>query len=246
MFGFTCTKTSELTVCQEFPDSCKGLIGAIQTLYMSDTTDADGNPFGDSRRPRRDAVSPQPSNISTSTAHSSNSDSGIGFKDEFGSHYSVTERNINLDFSHPRPPIFKLTSNSRLTVRATSVNQRKSNGDEKHGGDITCPGPSAVSAGNDASSVGSSTFSRTIAGMLRTNDADDMDYSDDVCKLSPKVFNVTKTLVHSMEDLKEIEVREVDVFVKPADVRPWGSLQEIRNVGGLQSNSSVSTFIIFN
>ncbi|XP_011302717.1 regulator of G-protein signaling loco isoform X2 [Fopius arisanus] len=242
MFGFTCTKTSELTVCQEFPDSCNGLIGAIQTLYISETTDSEAFPESN-RRQRREAVSPQPSNISTSTAHSSNSDSGIGFKDEYGSHYSATERNINLDFSHRRLPI---PSNSRLTVRATQDSQNErgiSNGDggTRDGGDITCPGPSAALSMTklDASSVGSSTFSRTIAGMLRTVDAEDMEFCDTAGdKLSPKVFNASKTLVHSMEDLKN-EGEAVDVFAKPADVRPWGSLQEIRNVGGFQSNSSL-------
>ncbi|XP_063986997.1 regulator of G-protein signaling loco isoform X2 [Diachasmimorpha longicaudata] len=248
IFGFTCTKTSELTVCQEFPDSCNGLIGAIQTLYITDTTDSEANPFNDTNRSqRRETVSPQPSNLSTSTAHSSNSDSGIGFKDEFGSHYSMAERNINLDYSQRRLPI--LSTNSRLTVRAThdSQNERRvenSVGGTRDGGsgDVTCPGPSAAVTMTklDASSVGSSTFSRTIAGMLHTVDADDMEFCDNNVgdKLSPKVFNVTKTMVHSMEDLKN-EDETIDVFAKPADPRPWGSLQEIRNVGGFQSNSSL-------
>ncbi|XP_076677424.1 regulator of G protein signaling family member locomotion defects isoform X3 [Andrena cerasifolii] len=84
IFGFTCTKTSELNVCQEFPDSCNGLIGAIQTLYISDSTSTDTNSYNEMRR-HQDAASPQPSNLSTSTAHSSNSDSGIGFKDDCAS-----------------------------------------------------------------------------------------------------------------------------------------------------------------
>ncbi|XP_046142954.1 regulator of G-protein signaling loco isoform X2 [Osmia bicornis bicornis] len=81
IFGFTCTKTSELNVCQEFPDSCNGLIGAIQTLYISDSTGTDTNSYNEMRR-HQETASPQPSNISTSTAHSSNSDSGIGYKDD--------------------------------------------------------------------------------------------------------------------------------------------------------------------
>lgn len=85
IFGFTCTKTSELNVCQEFPDSCNGLIGAIQTLYISDSAGTDASSYNEMRR-HQDASSPQPSNISTSTAHSSNSDSGIGFKDDCTSH----------------------------------------------------------------------------------------------------------------------------------------------------------------
>lgn len=84
VFGFMCTKSSELNVCQEFPDSCTSLIGAIQTLYISDCTNGETSPYNEARL-RLDAASPQPSNISTSTAHSSNSDSGIGFKDDYGS-----------------------------------------------------------------------------------------------------------------------------------------------------------------
>ncbi|KAI4498923.1 hypothetical protein M0802_006098 [Mischocyttarus mexicanus] len=129
VFGFTCTKTSELNMCQEFPDSCNSLIGAIQTLYISDSTNGDANPYNEARR-RQDAASPQPSNVSTSTAHSSNSDSGIGFKDDYRSR---SERNA--DFSHSRqrsilqrgiimPPCrggtFNETAGSRLTVRAIS------------------------------------------------------------------------------------------------------------------------------
>ena len=103
VFGFTCTKTSELNVCQEFPDSCNSLIGAIQTLYISDTADPDANPYNENRR-HQETASPQPSNISTSTAHSSNSDSGIGFKDDYGSH---SDRNIVADFPqrHCVPPV---------------------------------------------------------------------------------------------------------------------------------------------
>ncbi|XP_043498432.1 regulator of G-protein signaling loco isoform X2 [Polistes fuscatus] len=129
VFGFTCTKTSELNMCQEFPDSCNSLIGAIQTLYISDSTNGDANPYNEARR-RQDAASPQPSNVSTSTAHSSNSDSGIGFKDDYRSR---SERNA--DFSHSRQRsilqrglimpssrggIFNETAGSRLTVRAIS------------------------------------------------------------------------------------------------------------------------------
>ncbi|XP_015181268.1 PREDICTED: regulator of G-protein signaling loco isoform X3 [Polistes dominula] len=129
VFGFTCTKTSELNMCQEFPDSCNSLIGAIQTLYISDSTNGDANPYNEARR-RQDAASPQPSNVSTSTAHSSNSDSGIGFKDDYRSR---SERNA--DFSHSRQRsilqrglimpssrggTFNETAGSRLTVRAIS------------------------------------------------------------------------------------------------------------------------------
>ncbi|XP_018363540.1 PREDICTED: regulator of G-protein signaling loco isoform X2 [Trachymyrmex cornetzi] len=133
VFGFMCTKSSELNVCQEFPDSCTSLIGAIQTLYISDCTNGENctNPYNEARI-RLDTASPQPSNISTSTAHSSNSDSGIGFKDDYGScssknlandcerrrHYSNMQyRNVSARLS--KEPVNEAAGH-RLTVRATS------------------------------------------------------------------------------------------------------------------------------
>lgn len=100
-FGFSCTKASELNnSCQEFPSSCEGLVGAIQTLYIADTADRNANLF-DNRRSHRDAQSsPQPSNMSTSTIHSSNSDSGIGFRDDCCCHL---DRNFNAEL---RPPFY--------------------------------------------------------------------------------------------------------------------------------------------
>ncbi|XP_046749276.1 regulator of G-protein signaling loco isoform X2 [Diprion similis] len=115
IFGFTCTKTSELNVCQEFPDSCNSLIGAIQTLYISDT-DSESNPYNDEAR-HRQAASPQPSNVSTSTAHSSNSDSGIGFKDDYG---NQSDRNMTADF-HDRRQYFP---NLHLRDSAIASNQK--------------------------------------------------------------------------------------------------------------------------
>ncbi|XP_076164696.1 regulator of G protein signaling family member locomotion defects isoform X2 [Ptiloglossa arizonensis] len=131
IFGFTCTKTSELNVCQEFPDSCNGLIGAIQTLYISDSAGTDASSYNEMRR-HQDASSPQPSNISTSTAHSSNSDSGIGFKDDCTSHL---DQNIVQNVSrrrccpvseyrdaceHPSRTYGNEAVDFRLTVRAVS------------------------------------------------------------------------------------------------------------------------------
>ncbi|XP_078053103.1 regulator of G protein signaling family member locomotion defects isoform X2 [Augochlora pura] len=131
IFGFTCTKTSELNVCQEFPDSCNSLIGAIQTLYISDSTSTDANSYNEIRR-HQDASSPQPSNISTSTAHSSNSDSGIGFKDDCTSRLDksnaqdVSRRRCypNSEYkdtcAHPQKTYGNAAIDFRLTVRAVS------------------------------------------------------------------------------------------------------------------------------
>ncbi|XP_011882192.1 PREDICTED: regulator of G-protein signaling loco isoform X2 [Vollenhovia emeryi] len=131
VFGFMCTKSSELNVCQEFPDSCTSLIGAIQTLYISDCTNGETSPYNEARI-RLDAASPQPSNISTSTAHSSNSDSGIGFKDDYVScsgknandcdrrrQYSSNMQYRNVSARLSREPVNEAAGH-RLTVRATS------------------------------------------------------------------------------------------------------------------------------
>lgn len=96
-FGFGCTKASELnSACQEFPASCDGLVGAIQTLYIdiAEAAEAGGGGGGlydgGCSRGRGTASSPQPSNVSTST----NSDSGIaGLKDDCSGCRS--ERNFN-------------------------------------------------------------------------------------------------------------------------------------------------------
>ncbi|XP_018312460.1 regulator of G-protein signaling loco isoform X1 [Mycetomoellerius zeteki] len=133
VFGFMCTKSSELNVCQEFPDSCTSLIGAIQTLYISDCTNGENctNPYNEGRI-RLDTASPQPSNISTSTAHSSNSDSGIGFKDDYGSCSSKNLANdcerrrqySNMQYRNVSARLSKESvseaAGHRLTIRATS------------------------------------------------------------------------------------------------------------------------------
>lgn len=122
IFGFTCTKTSELNVCQEFPDSCNSLIGAIQTLYISDT-DSESNPYNDEAR-HHHAASPQPSNVSTSTAHSSNSDSGIGFKDDYG---NQSDRNITGDFQERRQYLPNLPAQLPNPKNGLLLRQKQSN-----------------------------------------------------------------------------------------------------------------------
>ncbi|XP_015610266.1 regulator of G-protein signaling loco isoform X2 [Cephus cinctus] len=295
VFGFTCTKTSELNVCQEFPDSCNGLIGAIQTLYISDTSDAEANPYGEENRRHQEAVSPQPSNVSTSTAHSSNSDSGIGFKDDYGSH---SDRNIIADFprrrqypaDHVRNPAVAFARmstavdslGSRLTVRAISDakwTERMKAGHSKdtefpydlegagsngvvyekgaarkdvecgkqsvaRGGDsITCPGPSASLGLNSLCSSSLDalvTTSMFPVGALESSESlSEATSSLEPCnKLSPKVYSVSKSLVHSLEDLKPgMDFPSSLLPSYPSKDKRWGSLQEIRNIGSCTSDN---------
>ncbi|XP_046624496.1 regulator of G-protein signaling loco isoform X1 [Neodiprion virginianus] len=134
IFGFTCTKTSELNVCQEFPDSCNSLIGAIQTLYISDT-DSESNPYNDEAR-HRQAASPQPSNVSTSTAHSSNSDSGIGFKDDYG---NQSDRNMTADFHDRRQylPNLHLRDSAIVSNQNNGIRPRLKPANESSGSKLT-------------------------------------------------------------------------------------------------------------
>ncbi|XP_043266406.1 regulator of G-protein signaling loco isoform X2 [Venturia canescens] len=337
IFGFTCTKTSELNVCQEFPDSCNSLIGAIQTLYITDSVDNDANPYNEAHR-HQETASPQPSNISTSTAHSSNSDSGIGFKDDYVSH---SERKILPDFPqrrqcpsnllsrNPRMPVCRgnacSASGSKLTVRALSDSrwseaplsrsskdpeysnlratmesarengtkswsnedvacagvgpfnnvtrrslrgQSSVRGSSDGGGDIiTCPGPSARSVGEQTATSSVDEFAsvcpsvetfRTETSIVESRDnysenshhriaMEDSEHGRETSassdnKLSPKVYNhFSKSLVHSMEDLKPTKAEFSSSFgnsyTNKNEPRPWGSLQEMRNVGGCDSDS---------
>ncbi|XP_008554044.1 regulator of G-protein signaling loco isoform X1 [Microplitis demolitor] len=303
IFGFTCTKTTDSMVCQEFPDSCMGLIGAIQTLYIVDgSNDENGGAYGDVRR-QLDAVSPQPSNVSSSTAHSSNSDSGIGFRDDYAGNQG--ERNGDI-FRQPFPVRIALRaggSGTGVGVGAGGESGAKSNDDnddddddddgpwirrtepelgckgidgiglyegrnifdgqrEKCGEGNTCVKTSAAKQ-----SVGTSSFSRTIAGIQRSEmefpvadgsccseiftmgePSEDFSCDDsrarnsEMCnKLSPKVFNVAKSLVHSLENLKgddEQFTALLNSFAgKSYEARQWTSLQEIRNLDEFQSDS---------
>ncbi|KZC06006.1 PREDICTED: regulator of G-protein signaling loco [Dufourea novaeangliae] len=317
IFGFTCTKTSELNVCQEFPDSCNSLIGAIQTLYISDSANADGNSYNEMRR-QQDASSPQPSNISTSTAHSSNSDSGIGFKDDCTSRMnkSIPQNVIRRrcyptsEYKNACAQPTKMYDNTavdfRLTVRAVSnacwsdrnesdackgnmkssresvifndfcngisgctasIENHEVHSDSQKGTErgnlTTCPplplplpAASTTKQGLVSSSVGSlasvcttamlhgiedrvetsddSIFrSKTLQTFTKLTESEETNNRD---KFSPKVFsNISKSLVHSFEDLKasmDYPRPLCQTYSDKSDnSRPWGSLQEIRNVG---------------
>ncbi|XP_034948216.1 regulator of G-protein signaling loco isoform X2 [Chelonus insularis] len=299
IFGFICTKTSELNVCQEFPDSCNSLIGAIQTLYISNSNENGNDPSGcgflETRR-NLDTVSPQPSNISTSTAHSSNSDSGIGFKDEYG---SQSDRNINIDsplkrYFHPnhhlgasepsllgqnisnesakmrietRMSLDPWTDDSRVEFLTESFEKTKNNENTLTEGETischnegqnetqcsgdsnTCPKTSAVTKLIEP--VGTWFFSQThtkrsdMSELMDSIKQNDYDKSDiEMCnKLSPKVFNVSKSLVHSLENLKQDDEQFsalLNSFAgKSNEQRLWTSLQEIRNVDQFKTETGL-------
>ncbi|XP_020295874.1 regulator of G-protein signaling loco isoform X2 [Pseudomyrmex gracilis] len=271
VFGFTCTKSSESNVCQEFPDSCTSLIGAIQTLYISDCTNGEANPYNEARL-RLDTASPQPSNVSTSTAHSSNSDSGIGFKDDYG---SCSGKNTNMNARSCREAVNEAVGH-RLAVRATSeagrwnkelkfepskVMRHVTTGSGEINSTTTCAGTSApVMAVRNAlgsASVGSLASVCTTALLDGIEDAAELSKTssteklkrlmDTTNKLSPKVYcgQVTKSLVHSLEDINSSMEYARPPFChsysskSDSNPRPWGSLQEIRNISSSVSDNCI-------
>lgn len=156
------------------------------------------------------------------------------------------------------------------TIENSDMNSDIQKGTKR--GDLpTCPLPSAstVKQGLLSSSVGSLVSVCTTAmlhglkdpvetpgdaaiksqsqllGLTRLAESKEIDVPD---KFSPKVFSgISKSLVHSFEDLNT----SMD-YVRPLcqtysdksdNSRPWGSLQEIRNVGTCAQNICLVRFI---
>ncbi|CAG5075886.1 Similar to loco: Regulator of G-protein signaling loco (Drosophila melanogaster) [Cotesia congregata] len=228
-FGFVCTRTTDSNVCQEFPDSCMGLIGAIQTLYI---VDGEEN-YAENIRRQMEAVSPQPSNLSSSTAHSSNSDSGIGFRDDYGQEV----------FRQPFPV--------RNRDEDPWVRRRDQQIDDKAhlvADDGCCSREGGGNIGGDDSNSCQVTSAGPVAAWsLPRNVSKEMEVKEDCvkssrsemcCKLSPKVFNVAKSMVHSLENLKGDDqqfTKLLNSFAgKSYEARQWTSLQEIRNFDEFQ------------
>ncbi|KAG8033933.1 hypothetical protein G9C98_008414 [Cotesia typhae] len=187
-FGFVCTRTTDSNVCQEFPDSCMGLIGAIQTLYI---VDGEEN-YAENIRRQMEAVSPQPSNLSSSTAHSSNSDSGIGFRDDYGQ--EVFRQPFPVRNRDEDPWVRRRDDKAQLVDDAC-----REGACPNAGGDDSCQ---ITSAGPVAAWSLPRKVSKDME-LKAANDCVKSTRSEMCCKLSPKVFNVAKSMVHSLENLKE-------------------------------------------
>ncbi|KAL7293981.1 hypothetical protein TKK_0012558 [Trichogramma kaykai] len=130
VFDFMCTKANERNdACQEFPSSCDGIIGAIQTLYAGDANEPEACNLFDNRRSQ---PSPQPSNLSSSTIHSSNSDSGIGFKDECGSHEEKSIVVSSLERKIKDPNVSKLTVRTLSNPRWSDFTRPETPSSDEH------------------------------------------------------------------------------------------------------------------
>ncbi|XP_074114685.1 regulator of G protein signaling family member locomotion defects isoform X2 [Cotesia typhae] len=222
-FGFVCTRTTDSNVCQEFPDSCMGLIGAIQTLYI---VDGEEN-YAENIRRQMEAVSPQPSNLSSSTAHSSNSDSGIGFRDDYGQ--EVFRQPFPVRNRDEDPWVRRRDDKAQLVDDAC-----REGACPNAGGDDSCQ---ITSAGPVAAWSLPRKVSKDME-LKAANDCVKSTRSEMCCKLSPKVFNVAKSMVHSLENLKEDDQQFTALLNsfagKSYEARQWTSLQEIRNVDEFQ------------
>ncbi|XP_053632636.1 regulator of G-protein signaling loco isoform X3 [Cherax quadricarinatus] len=126
-FRLECTSHPEAHHCQEFPDSADPILHAIMSLYRNRVgfhldTGAPGLIDVEAQ------MSPQHSNTSS---NSSNSDSGIGFRDDGGHHYHHSDRVFVVevdDNQRMRIQNFQLVSNLRANLnenlRANLENHR--------------------------------------------------------------------------------------------------------------------------
>jgi hypothetical protein len=96
-FKLQCNVDATTGFCSEFPSSSDPIVSAIKVLYSSRETGPAGN--RDVEEPLV-ANSPQPRNASsTATTASSNSDSGIGFRDDCG---NQSDRILMVDVQNQR------------------------------------------------------------------------------------------------------------------------------------------------
>ena len=148
---------------------------------------------------------------------------------------------------------------SVVAANGNPVSRRSLTGQSlTHGGDtITCPGPSALVAAQGLAGSSVSSFasvsacvaifradphSSVMREMIMDHQHQDISATDTTNKLSPKVYsNYSKSLVHSMEDLKPTTTAFSSSFLNSyankTEPRPWGSLQEMRNIGSCAMDS---------
>ncbi|XP_021917974.1 regulator of G-protein signaling loco isoform X3 [Zootermopsis nevadensis] len=122
-FKLHCNVDATTGFCSEFPSSSDPIVSAIKVLYSSQETGPAGN--RDVEEPLV-ANSPQPSNASsTATTASSNSDSGIGFRDDCG---NQSDRILVVDVQNQRLHIQQMVNDNHETQQShiSGVHQPKS------------------------------------------------------------------------------------------------------------------------
>ncbi|RZF36390.1 hypothetical protein LSTR_LSTR002986 [Laodelphax striatellus] len=247
LFKIDCEVDAATGYCRQFPANSDGIVAAVRNFYETGNEVADEPVMADS---------PQPSNDSTTTT--SNSDSGIGFRDDCG---NQLDRILVVDVQNQRLHIQQIgderrasTDCQRLAVRAmpeahfaTASNRSRSplsssSSEAEDGGGGG--GGMAVREENMSISSGCGAAKSPDPMLTDRRSTDDMsvtsnrsrehqlsDSSPLYNKLSPKVFGVAPPPTsQSLEDLKVgEEAAECSSTNLARTQQHWGSLQELRS-----------------
>ncbi|CAO1402445.1 unnamed protein product [Diamesa hyperborea] len=275
-FNISCTKDPISNTCLEFPNNSEYICNLIRSMYNIKTPikeneahnrpaamrclNLDGN-LNHHRRSANDqhdlmANSPQPSNHSEITTTSSNSDSGIGFHNDYA---NISDRILVVDFpglnQNRRLPIRNQNpmpyfqrqgarpfNDIQLDVAAMNPvrnihNNIKINDDHV----FLAPPSKPFKRNNNKKSLtlsGKSKSSYEENKSKGTNNESNLLYY----KLSPKVFGLPRPVSVSFENLSSSSRKKLwtskptkkDKNEKEEDFSIWGSLQELRHSDVLQ------------
>ncbi|XP_014275009.1 regulator of G-protein signaling loco isoform X2 [Halyomorpha halys] len=244
IFKLECQTDPVSGICKEFPPNCDPIIAVIKGFYETEVN---------AEEPVV-ANSPQPSHDSTTTT--SNSDSGIGFRDDCG---NQSDRILVVDVQNHRLHIQevdkvgnkaeKVTVHAIPNVAAASIRSRSplSTGSE---GPVLVEDMSISSGATKSPDV--TVIQQNKKSFCELNvsvrSADDMSISSSRShdallfpyKLSPKAFPLSPPTSQSLEDLKEPDI----THCLPRIHQPhWGSLQDLRtfNTNGFDGTSASQT-----
>lgn len=232
IFKLECQVDPSSGICKEFPTTCEPIIAVIKGFYES---------IGANMEEPVVANSPQPSNDSTTTT--SNSDSGIGFRDDCGNQSDrilvVDVQNHRLHIQevdkggnraekvtvHSHPNIVPSSSRSRSPLSTGSegpgfLEDMSVSSETTRSPDVTIVPKCHSSAMNFA---GLDNGSQSVDDMSiissRSHDTLTVNY-----KLSPKVFALPPPTSQSLEDLKDSHSEDGVT----RNQQHWGSLQDLR------------------
>ncbi|KAI5746261.1 hypothetical protein M8J77_001702 [Diaphorina citri] len=235
-FKVECTLDPMTGSCHLFPVTSDNIVQSIKKFYETGNESANVPAM---------ANSPQPSNDSTTT---SNSDSGIGFRDDYS---GQPDRILVVDIQNQRLHIQQSNGRTeRLTVRAMPDPANTSNR-SRSPLSTSSEGPFNLALSHENMSISSEhrrspDVFRKVKSLPNTpvKSVDNMSLgstrSQDILmsyKLSPKVFGVTKpppVVTQSLEDLKSHQpiIEDTchnDSVTNRTLQHPWGSLQELRS-----------------
>lgn len=223
-FQIRCTMDLVVGNCLEFPQNALYIVSLVQNMYKLELKEKDGGELV--------ANSPQPS-------ASSNSDSGIGYRDDCN---SISDRILLVEF--PRAPLLNKESNTRssilneennLSLKSSDLNNIRAYNNKLNNFRLNCRAMEEFKSNRDESpsssddNNGQELFKTpntkkflinkrrhlkvvgSIDNLLNKNDY--LNY-----KLSPKVYGLSKPLNYSCEELNNFD------FVEKYG---YGSLQDL-------------------